>query len=92
MGAVFGFVGFLVFITLTTIVNGGVLYLLWEWFMVPLGLKSVSIPHALGISSLITFITHQYIEQEIVLLKLVIRWVLKVAFTLLFAWIFMSLM
>ena len=49
-------IGTIVFIG-SVILRGLVLKILWGWFIVPLGVISIGISHALGISIIITFIT-----------------------------------
>jgi len=44
--------------------EGFVLAYLWEWFVVPLGLKSVSILHAIGICVLLDFVTYHYYDYK----------------------------
>lgn len=41
------------------ILRGFVLSYLWQWFVVPLGAVSISIPIAIGLSMLVAFLTHQ---------------------------------
>lgn len=53
------FLGGLVFIMGMSVFSGFVLSILWGWFAVPLGIMSISIPHAIGISVLISSITQQ---------------------------------
>lgn len=54
LGGCFGLILYLVIITpLLAIWNGFVLSKLWTWFVVPLGVNQISIPHAMGISTLV---------------------------------------
>ena len=45
--------GLIAWIVLAIIVRGWVLTVLWGWFLVPLGAPALSIPFALGISTII---------------------------------------
>lgn len=45
-------------------VEGLVLSYLWEWFVVPLGLRPVTILHAIGICVLLDFITYHYYDYK----------------------------
>lgn len=56
-------VGVPALLSLSAILNGWVLTYLWLWFVTPLGLPSLSIAHAIGISCVISFLTYQYIER-----------------------------
>ena len=49
-------IGAPVFITLLVLVYTFVFITLWEWFMIPLGLMSISFFHAAGISLFLNFI------------------------------------
>lgn len=53
-------------IAASAVVNGFVLVHLWGWFFVPvLGLPLLSIPQAVGISLVVSFLTHQaHVEKE----------------------------
>jgi len=48
----------IVTITLSSILNGWALSLLWSWFMVPLGLPPIGIAWAIGISIVIGYLTN----------------------------------
>jgi len=56
----------LVGITFAAAVWGGiVLRMLWAWFIVPtFGLPSLSIPVAIGIGLMMTFLTYKYFPKE----------------------------
>lgn len=44
--------------------SGYVLSTLWGWFLVPaLGLPAISIPSAIGIDLVVSYMTHQYREN-----------------------------
>jgi hypothetical protein len=65
---VWAFVGlFWSYITLlvaASVIEGVVLSYLWEWFVVPLGLKPVSILHAIGLCILLDFVTYHYYDYK----------------------------
>lgn len=44
--------------------EGLVLSYLWQWFVVPLGLKPVTILHAIGLCVLLDFITYHYYDYK----------------------------
>lgn len=54
----------LLLLAIASCLEGSVLYCLWEWFVVPLGLKSVSVSHAIGLAVLLNFITYQSYDYE----------------------------
>jgi hypothetical protein len=41
------------------VLNGWALSILWEWFIVPIGLPPVSVPMAVGIAIVVGFLTKQ---------------------------------
>ena len=60
-----GCLSLIVVIVLGTILNGWALVLLWGWFVVvPFGLPALSFGQALGLSSLVSFMTYQYIDCQ----------------------------
>ena len=42
----------------TIILRGLVLKILWGWFLVPLGVMAITIPHALGFATIVTYLTY----------------------------------
>jgi MFS family permease len=52
----FLFVGVLI---IGSIIRGWALSYLWEWFIVPFGLPTLGIAHAIGISMVVAFLTHE---------------------------------
>ncbi len=49
----------------SSIFNGYVLSVLWGWFMVPtFGVPELSIPAAIGIALVVSYLTHQMIDCE----------------------------
>ncbi len=55
------------FLTLpfTFLWRGYVLTILWGWFLVPLGVMALTIPMALGISTMISFLIHGTISHKL---------------------------
>jgi hypothetical protein len=50
-------------LVLATVFNGVALMFLWGWFVViPFGLPALSIGQALGVSTLVSFMTYQYVD------------------------------
>lgn len=66
IGAVLGSIaGVTALLVLRVILSGWVLSVLWGWFLVPtLDLPQISIVQALGISLVIGYLTHQYIDCQ----------------------------
>jgi len=46
--------------TAAALLRGWVLSLLWDWFLVPLGVPSVGFWHAVGLCLVVTFLTYHY--------------------------------
>lgn len=46
------------------VLEGFVLSNLWDWFIVPLGVRPISILHAIGICVLLDFITYHYYDYR----------------------------
>jgi len=46
-------------LAVATLINGVVISLMWEWFVVPLGAASISWIHAIGLGILNTYLTTQ---------------------------------
>ena len=80
----------------TITLKGLVLTILWRWFVIPVtGLPALSIPMALGISLIASYLTEQYIKQPkddedpaYELIKNIVSGFLSPAFALFFGWIF----
>jgi len=47
-----------------SLLRGWVLAIQWEWFLVPLGVPSVGIVHAIGVSLVVSMLTHQMDTNE----------------------------
>jgi hypothetical protein len=58
------FWSFIFLFAVASSLEGLVLSYLWEWFVVPLGLRPVSILHAIGICVLLDFITYHYYDYK----------------------------
>lgn len=58
------FWSFILLFAIASSLEGLVLSYLWEWFVVPLGLRPVSILHAIGICVLLDFITYHYYDYK----------------------------
>ena len=58
------FWSFVILFVIASCLEGLVLSYLWEWFVVPLGMKPVSILHAIGICVLLDFITYHYYDYK----------------------------
>lgn len=57
-------VGFVALVALSAVLNGWALAILWGWFMVPFGLPALSIPTAIGVALVVSFLTHQTDHYE----------------------------
>jgi hypothetical protein len=58
------FSSFLLLFTIASVLEGFVLSSLWEWFVVPLGVRHISIVHAIGICVLLDFLTYHYYDYK----------------------------
>ncbi len=65
---VFAFIGlfwsFVLLFVIASCLEGLVLSCLWGWFIVPLGVRPVSILHAIGICVLLDFISYHYYDYK----------------------------
>lgn len=60
-----GCLGVIILLLLGTIFNGVALMYLWAWFVVvPFALPALSLGQAIGLSSVVSFMTYQYIDVE----------------------------
>jgi hypothetical protein len=71
-----------------SIANGMALVYLWGWFISPLGLPGLSLSHAIGISTLISFVTYQYTKEPKEVKQQVAVEFLTILFRPLFAFFF----
>lgn len=54
-----GFAGVVAVVVIASLMRGWALSVLWGWFLVPLGAPGLNIPTAIGISLVVSFLTHQ---------------------------------
>lgn len=53
------------FIAVAAVIRGFVLSTLWQWFVIPtFGLAPLSIPVAIGIGLILSFTTHQSMDES----------------------------
>lgn len=65
MKVLLGFASFVFVCIWASLLNGWVLTKLWSWFIVPVfSAPQLSIPAAIGLYLVVSFITHQYIKDE----------------------------
>jgi len=88
---------FIVVIVFASIWSGYALSVLWAWFIVPaFGLPMLSIPAAIGVSMIVSYITHQTIPSDKEessfekITKGILEATMKPAFALGFGWIVKS--
>lgn len=84
----------LVVIPASLIWNGFVLTKLWLWFAVPMfGVAPLTIPAAIGIAMMVSYLTHQYQQENKEedgierMIKQTLLMIFKPAVALLFGWI-----
>ncbi len=89
-----GCVGLVAVVLLLAILRGVILSYLWSWFVVPFGVFELSIAHAIGISLIVGFLTHEgaYQGPEDEAKGKLIGTVLAMPFVLLFGYIIQSYM
>jgi hypothetical protein len=51
-------------VAVLSVVRGFVLSYLWQWFVVPFGLPSITVAHAIGISLIVSFLTYEGAKTE----------------------------
>lgn len=56
--------GVFVLVALSCVLNGWALAILWGWFMVPFGAPVLTIPTAIGLALVVSFLTHQTDHYE----------------------------
>lgn len=54
------------FVLTGVVMNGWVLSILWGWYFVPYGLPPLTVPRAMGIALMVSFLTHRYTSEELV--------------------------
>lgn len=78
----------LILSTLLCLLCGIVIMLMWNWFVVPLGLPAIGLIHALGLDMLVSFVITTSVPK---ITHFWDRWISAVLFallTLLFGWVF----
>lgn len=58
------FIGLIATVILSVVLTGLVTSVLWGWFVVPLGVAAITVPHAIGIGMLVTFLTTNVSEER----------------------------
>jgi hypothetical protein len=56
--------GFLTLSVISCVLQGFVFTYLWKWFMIPFGMKSISLVHAIGLIILLDFGTYHYYDAK----------------------------
>lgn len=51
-------------INVFALLEGVVLSTMWGWFVVPLGVASIGVAHAIGLSLTVSFVTSQYSDWD----------------------------
>jgi len=54
---------FPVFFAIAGLLNGWVIALCWQWFVVPLGVAPIGVFQAVGLDLTVTYVTSQYREE-----------------------------
>lgn len=89
------FIVALLMIPFSAILNGWALSKLWAWFFMPtLGLPALSIPQAIGVACVVTYLTYQHPNAtsaekpfQKVLLGAILISVFRPAFAVAFGWV-----
>lgn len=58
------FVGYIISAVLLILAGAGTLMTLWGWFVVPLGVTSITLAHAAGLSLMVSYFAHRNINSE----------------------------
>lgn len=87
---IWGCIGLLVAAPIGTVLRGWGLMQLWQWFLVPLGVVSISLPWALGISVLSYLLTEHadtnHVNDSRPANELLLRSVMRLTVIPLLAW------
>ena len=83
--SVFAWIGLLLLIPLFSIFNGLLLMSLWGWYIVPFGVMSITLPHAIGLSIIIGLFRTTIKSKD--LGKTFLENALYIAVTFSFGWI-----
>lgn len=86
IAALFKILGWLVFVPACGMLHAFVLRYLWAWFVVPLGLPSIGMAHAYGISMLVGLMTPYRDNKKSEWSEVVALAILRPLLCLLFAW------
>lgn len=85
----FSVIGGIAILVLNTVLRGFVLSVLWKWFMeTTFRLPGITIPQALGISLIASFLTYQYVEDKRAFSTQIVVGLLTPLFFLLAGWIY----
>jgi hypothetical protein len=57
------FIVFLLLMVPSVLYRGLVISYLWEWFITPLGIQSISVMHGAGISLIVAALTYQIVQS-----------------------------
>jgi hypothetical protein len=57
-------VGFVGIVLSAALLNGFMLSYLWEWFVVPLGVRSIRIAQAIGLAMIVSMLTYKHQEPK----------------------------
>lgn len=94
---------YIIFAIPAALLNGFVIQKMWHWFIVPLGIGDIGLAHALGLSLMIGYLTHQANikdlikklenEEEIeIKIGQMIIWIAKPLIALLYGWLYLQFM
>lgn len=50
----------MVLVVVLALIDGGLLWAMWRWFIVPLGVKAVGFWHAVGLDLMVSVVTFRY--------------------------------
>lgn len=73
----------LILVTLLSVLSGFTIMVMWGWYIVPLGLPTIGLIHALGLDMLITFIVTTKKSEDIPFWDNWIWWMVFTVLTLL---------
>lgn len=82
---IFAIIGLLLLIPVFATVGGFLLMTLWGWFIVPLGVVALSLPHAIGVGIIFSLFKNNIREKD--LEKVVLENMLFLAGTFLFGYV-----
>ena len=85
-------VGAIVLLVVGALLDGYVMLTMWDWFIVPLGVTSIALPHAIGISLFTNFFKGRSAKDEDTLAVQVGKIILAPLLLLSFGWIVVQFM